>query len=259
MIEIYILFLDFSLRSLFFHSTKSNLFPPAVLADVSGIRHAPALQMPLLDAANDVDAQLPILLERVLPVRGDGIAQGQVSRDAVDHHLTHQIVLARVGVDVLHPPQARVGLVVVVEGAHRLDDVVAQLGDLKLLAEEVEVQEGPDVLFGLGVAQGARVEPADKELEGEVVRVGEAVGFVLALAVLFAVEEVAEEGGVVAQELLVERPAGVVGAHVDGHEGGAEESGMDQVRALMRCWRQRGRYSWRGLSGCSEVVDIVEN
>ena len=63
----------------------------------------------------------------------------------------------------------------------------------------------------------------------------------------------------VAQELLVERPAGVVGAHVDGHEGGAEESGMDQVSGPMCCCRQRETYSWRGLSGCSEVVDIVEN
>ena len=226
MVEIHVLFLDFSIRSLLFHSTKSNLFPPAVLADVSGVGHTPALQMPLLDAANDVDAQLPILLKRVLPVRGDRIAQGQVSRDAADHHLAHQVVLARVGVDVLHPPQAWVGLVVVVEGAHGLDDVVAQLGDLELLAEKVEVQEGADVLFGLGVAQGARVEPANEELKGEVVRVGEAIGFVLALAVLLAVEEVAEEGGVVAQELLVNRPAGVFGAHVNGHEGRAEESGI---------------------------------
>ena len=157
-------------------------------------------------------------------MRRDGIAQGQVSRDAVDHHLAHLVVLARVRVDVLHPPQARVGFVVVVEGADGLDDVVAQLGDLEVLAEEVEVEEGADVLFGLGVAQGAGVEPADEELKREVVGFGEAVGFGLALAVLFVVEDVTEEGGVVAQELFVYRPVGVFRADVDVHERCGEES-----------------------------------
>ena len=143
-----------------------------------------------------------------------------------------------------------------VECAHRLHDVVAQLDDLELLAEEVEVQEGADVLFGLGVAQGAGVEPADEELEGEVVGVGEAVGFVLALAVLLAVEEVAEEGGVVAQELLVYRPTGIIGAHINVHEGCGEESRVIRL-AELTCWCQGKTYSWRGFSGCSEEVDIL--
>ena len=224
MVEIHVLVFDISHRALSFHRTKPNLLPPTILADVSSVGHTPALQVPLLNAANDIHTQLPILLQRVLPVRGDGIAQGQVPRDAVDHHLAHLIVFARVRVDVLHPPQAGVGLIVVVERADGLDDVIAQLGDLELLAEEVEVEERSDVLFGLWVAQGARVEPADEKLEGEVIGVGQAEGFGFALAVLFVVEAVAEEGGVVAQELFVYRPTGVFGANVNVYEGCGEES-----------------------------------
>ena len=182
--------------------------------------------MPLLNAANDIDTQLPILLQRVLPVRRDSVAQRQVSCDAVDHHLAHLIVFARVRVDVLHAPQARVCLVVVVECAHSLHDVVAELGDLELLAEEVEVEKWSDVLFGLGVAQGAGVEPADEKLEGKVVGVGETVRFGFALAVLFVVEDVAEEGGVVAEELFVDRPIGVFRANVNVYKGCGEEPGM---------------------------------
>ena len=198
MVEIHVLVFDLSHRAMLFHRTKPNLLPPTVLADISSVGHAPALQVPLLNAANDIHTQLPILLQRVLPVCGDGIAQGQVPRDAVDHHLAHRIIFARVCVDVLHPPQARVCLIVVVECADGLDDIIAQLGDLELLAEEVEVEERSDVLFGLWVAQGARVEPPDEELKREVVGVGQTEGFGFALAVLLVVEAVAEEGGVVA-------------------------------------------------------------
>ena len=181
--------------------------------------------MPLLNAANDVHTQLPVLLQCVLPVRRDSIAQCQVSCDAADHHLAHLIVFARVRVDVLHAPQARVCFVVMVECAHSLHDVVAQLGDLELLAEEVEVEQWSDVLFGLWVAQGAGVEPADEELEGEVIGVRETEGFGFALAVLFVVENFAEEGGVVAEELFVYRPVGVFGANVNVYEGCGEKSG----------------------------------
>ena len=158
-------------------------------------------------------------------MRGDGVAERQVSGDAIDHHLAHLVVLAGVGVDVLDAAQARVGLVVVVEGAHRLDDVVAQLGDPEGLAEEVEVQQGADVLLGLRVAQRARVEPADEELEGQVVRVRESERLGFALPVRFVVEYVAEEGRVVAEQLLVDRPARVFRAYVDVYEGCGEESG----------------------------------
>ena len=113
-----------------------------------------------------------------------------------------------------------------VECAHGFHDVVTQLDDLELLAEEVEVEEWPYVLFGLRVAQGAGVEPADEELEWEVVGVRETVGFGFALAVLFIVEDIAEEGGVVAKELLVDRPIGVLWADVNVYKGCSEEPGM---------------------------------
>ena len=123
-VKIHVLVFDIRHRHTLFHSTKPNLFSPPVLTDVPSVGHTPALQVPLLNTANDINAQLPILLQSVLPVRRDSIAQRQVSRDAVDHHLAHLIVLARVCIDVLDPPQARVGLVVVVESAHSLHDVV---------------------------------------------------------------------------------------------------------------------------------------
>ena len=181
--------------------------------------------MPLLNAANDIHTQLPILLQRVFPVRRDSIAQGQVPCDAVDHHLAHLIVFARVCVDVLHTPQARICLIVVIEGAHSLHDVITQLGYLELLAKEVEVEKRSYVLFGLWVAQGAGVEPADEELEREVIGVRETVGFGFTLAVLFVVEDFAEEGGVVAEELFVYCPVSVLRANVNVYEGCGEESG----------------------------------
>ena len=225
-VNIHVLVFDISHRDPFFHSTEPDLLPPTVLTDVPGVGHTPALQVPLLNAANDVHTQLSIFLQRVLPVRRDGITQGQVSRDAADHHLAHLIIFARVRVDVLHPSQARVCFVVVVECAHGLDDVVAQLGDLELLAEEVEIEKRSHVLFGLGVAQGAGIEPADEEFEGEVIGVGEAEGFGLALAVLLVVEDVAEEGGVVTQEFFMNGPRCVFGTNVDVNEGRGEESGV---------------------------------
>ena len=109
-----------------------------------------------------------------------------------------------------------------VKRAHSFHDVVAQLGDLKLLTEEVEVEEWSYVLFGLWVAQGAGVEPADEELEWEIIRVRETIGFGFALAILFVVEDAAEEGGVVAEELFMYRPIGVLRANVNVYEGCSE-------------------------------------
>lgn len=103
-VKIHILVFDFSRRHTLFHSTKPNLLPPTILADISGVGHTPALQVPLLNAANDIHTQLTIFLQCVLPVRGDSIAQRQVSCDAVDHHLAHLIIFARVCIDVLHTP-----------------------------------------------------------------------------------------------------------------------------------------------------------
>ena len=159
-------------------------------------------------------------------MRRDSITQRQISCNAVDHHLTHLIVFARVCVDVLHTPQARICLIVVIECAHSLHDVVTQFGDLELLAEEVEVEKWAYVLFGLWVAQGAGVEPADEELEGEVIGVGETVRFGFSLAILFVVEDATEEGGVVAEELFVYRPTSIFRANINVNEGCGEESAM---------------------------------
>ena len=93
-----------------------------------------------------------------------------------------------------------------VEGAHRLDDVLCEFGDLELVREEVQVEEGADVLFLLGVAEGARVEPADEELEGGVLDVGHAEGFGGRGFVVLVVEGLGEKGGVVAEEFLVQVP-----------------------------------------------------
>jgi len=108
-----------------------------------------------------------------------------------------------------------------VERAHGLDAVIAQFLDFEFFAQQIQVQQGPDVFLFLGVAQGFGVEPADKELKGEVVGVGEAEGLI---ALVFGVEDVAEEWGVGAEELFVEDPVGVVGADVDVYEGVGEES-----------------------------------
>lgn len=246
-IKIHVLVFDFSHRHSLFHSAESNLLPPTILADVSGVGHTPALQVPLLNAANDIHTQLPVLLQRIFPVRRDRIAQRQVPCDAVDHHLAHLIVFARVRVDVLHTPQARVCLIVVVKCAHSLHDIVTQLGDLELFAEEVEVEKWSHVLFGLWVAQGAGVEPADEELKWEVIGVGETVGFGLALAVLFVVEDVAKEWGVVAEELLVYRPIGIVRANVNVYERRGEEL-VERLLGLLGGGRHSG-----GLRKCNLV------
>ena len=108
-----------------------------------------------------------------------------------------------------------------VEGADGLDAVVAEAVDPQFGGEEVEVEQGADVFFLFGVAQGFGVEPADEELEGEVVGVGQAEGLG---AFVFGVEDGGEEGGVAAQEFFVQDPVGVFGADVDVDEGVGEES-----------------------------------
>ena len=74
-VKIHVLVFDISHRQTLFHSTKPNLLPPTILADVSSVGHTPALQVPLLNAANDIHTQLSILLQCVLPVRRNSIAQ----------------------------------------------------------------------------------------------------------------------------------------------------------------------------------------
>lgn len=154
-----------------------------------------------------------------------------------------------------------------IERAHRFHDVLAQRCDLERLAEEVEIEEGADVFFLGGLADGFGVEPADEELEGEVVGVGEAVGFAAGGGVGFAVVEAgAEKGGVVAEELLVEDPVVVFGADVDVYEGVGEEPGGRSGLVVGSGWWRRGLaggdvYSFRGFScrsgALSEVVDDI--
>ena len=74
-VKIHILVFDFSRRHTLFHGTKPDLLPPTILADISGVGHTPALQVPLLNAANDIHTQLTVFLQCVLPVRRDSIAQ----------------------------------------------------------------------------------------------------------------------------------------------------------------------------------------
>ena len=108
-----------------------------------------------------------------------------------------------------------------------------------MLAKEVEVEKRSYVLFGLRVAQCAGVEPADEELEREVIGVRETVGFGFALAVFFVVEDFAEEGGVVAEELFVYCPVSVLRANVNVYEGCGEESGTVDISALKEAGSKR--------------------
>ena len=112
-----------------------------------------------------------------------------------------------------------------IPSTHSLDDIFAELFDLEARAEQVEVEQGPDVRLRLGVAQGAGVEPADEELKRGVFGVRDTEGFGGGRLFGFVVECGGEEGGVVAEEFFVEDPVGGVGAYVDVDEGAGEESG----------------------------------
>lgn len=131
---------------------KLSMLPSTILTRIPRIRHRPPLQMPLLNTPNDIHTQLPILLQRILPMLRNRIAQRQKPRDRIHHHLAHQIILARIRIHILHPPQPRISLIVVIESAHGLDDVVGEFFNFELFGEEVEVEEGTDVVFGRGVA-----------------------------------------------------------------------------------------------------------
>ena len=68
------------------------------------------------------------------------------------------------------------------------------------------------------------IEPADEQTEGQVVGVGHAVGFCAGGFGGFVVEEVREEGGVVAEEFFVQDPVVGVWADVDVYHSVGEES-----------------------------------
>ena len=113
-----------------------------------------------------------------------------------------------------------------VELAHGFDDVLAQLGHLQRLAEQVQVEQGADVVFAGGVAQRGGVEPADEEAEGQVFGLGHAVGFGARGFGRLVVEEFGEEGAVVAEEFFVQDPVVGVRADVDVDHSVGEESAL---------------------------------
>ena len=107
--------------------------------------------------------------------------------------------------------------------ADGLHDVELQLGDLPLLAHEVEVEERAEVFLFLRRRNDVCVEPCYEELEGVVFFVGQAEVFVAAAG--FGDESFAEESGAVAEEFLVEDPVGVFEADVDVDHVAGEEPG----------------------------------
>ena len=64
-----------------------------------------------------------------------------------------------------------------IEIAHGFHYVVAQFLDLKLFAQEVEVEKGSDISFFVGGANGVAVEPADEEFKGDVIGIRESICF----------------------------------------------------------------------------------
>lgn len=210
--------------------------PAPIDTGVPRVGHLASLEVPLLDTPDDIHTQLAILLQSIGPMFGDAVGQGQIAGDAPDHHLAHHVILVRVGVDILHPPQAGVGLVGVVECPDRFDDVGFQGRDLELRGEEIEVQQRADVAFFFRGADGMGVEPADEEGEGLVFEFGEAVFFRPGGFVLFVVEEGGEEGGVVAEELFVERVVVVLFADIEIDERATEQP----VEGGSQSWEDSG-------------------
>ena len=198
--------------------------PAAILTRIPHVGDTPALQMPLLDGPDDIHRQLAVPLQRRLPMRRDPVRERQLPRDAADHHLPHRAVLLRVRVHVLHPPQTRVGFIVVIERPARLHHVVAQARDFQFLAQKVKVQQRADVALFFRVAQRFGVQPADEELKRLVFGVGETKCFGGRRFRIWRVELGGEKGGVVAQELFVQDPVGGVFADIDIHEAIGEES-----------------------------------
>lgn len=193
--------------------------PAAIDTGISRVGHLASLQVPLLDTADDIYTQLTVLLQGVGPMFGDTIGQGQISGDAPNHHLSHHVVLVRVGIDILHSPQSGVGLIVMIECADGFDDVGLQGLDLQLRSQEVEIEQRPDVPFLFWPAKGTGIKPADEEGKGFIFDFGKAILFGPGGFVIFVVEDRGEEGGVVTEELFVERVVIVLFADVEIDEG----------------------------------------
>ena len=80
--------------------------------------------MPLLNTPNDIHSQLAIIPQRLLPMRRNLLPERQIARHAPDHHLAHNIILFRIRINVLHPPQARITLIQQIKLPHAIDHVV---------------------------------------------------------------------------------------------------------------------------------------
>ena len=111
--------------------------------------------------------------------------------------------------------------------ADGLHNVELQLGDLPLLAHEVEVEERAEVFLFFRGRHDVCVEPCYEELEGVVFFVGQAEVFVATAG--FGDESFAEESRAVAEEFLVEDPVGVFQADVDVDHVAGEEPGKGIV------------------------------
>ena len=181
----------------------------------------------------------------------NALAQRQVSRHAADQHLAHGVIRPGVLVDVLHAAQGRIRALALVVGAHRLDAVVAQPRHLQLLRHQVQVEQGPDVGLRVRTGEVGGVEVAEQDVEGRGLLVAQAVAAVLGV---LRVEVPAEDGRVVAEELLVHGVGEAVGADVDRDERVREESERDvSVASRGMGWREaRGEaYSCTGRSASS--------
>jgi hypothetical protein len=170
------------------------------------------VEPPVLDRADDVDSELTVLAQRLVPVRRQTLLEDHHARNRVHEHVAHGATVLGVGVDVLHAAQAGVRVTELVPFADDLEHVGDQVGDLEFLRHQVQIEEHTEVGLLAGNGERARVEPADEGLEGIVIIFGESERLCVAA---FSVEDLAEEWRVVAQELLVKDPVCVLFADVD--------------------------------------------
>ena len=125
--------------------------------------------------------------------------------------------------------------------------------------QEEEIDQRAELGLHAGRPDRRAVEPADEELKGAVVGLGQAEGFGGGGAVFLGVEDGGEEGRVVAEELFVDGPVGRVRANVDVDEGVGEEPGsgvflVDDFKnatvavffslSRVKCVLTRSRASW---------------
>lgn len=171
-------------------------------------------EVPLLHGEHNVDGELAVLPESLVPLRRHAVvSQHQHPRDTADQQLAHGALLLRVCVDVLHAAQGGVRVGFLVEVPYVLEGALGQVVDCPLLAHEVQLEEASEVLLLAWGGHGVAVEPSDKEAEGIIFVVGE--GKALVFAFFLVLEDVAEELATVAEKLGVEGVWCVVGTDSD--------------------------------------------